>query len=106
MFEKLIIGRPAWISWLSILGMPTSPDTIVAMSSIRAARPSLMRVRYLPLSSTEVCDHGPNALRAAWTALSTSSAVPSGIDPITSSVVELTTSSVPVPVDGTHAPSM
>ena len=65
-----------------------------------------MRVRYLPRSSTEVCDHAGNAALAAATALSTSSAVPSGIVPITSSVVELMTSIVPVPVDGTHAPSM
>jgi hypothetical protein len=32
--------------------------------------------------------------------------VPSGMVPITSSVVELTTSRVPDPLEGTHAPSM
>jgi hypothetical protein len=45
-------------------------------------------------------------LRAAATALSTSSGVPSGMCPITCSVVEFTTSIVPLPVEGTHDPSM
>ena len=46
----------------------------------------------------------PGAL-AALAARSTSSGVPSGMLPMTSSVVELVTSIVPVPVEGTHAPS-
>ncbi len=99
-------GRPAWTSRLRLLGIPTSWDTRVAISSIRAMRPSVMRVRYLPRSSTEVVDQESNAFRAAATALSTSSAVPAGTFPITSSVVELTTSIVPLPVEGTQAPSM
>ena len=103
---KVIRGRPAWTMRLRFFGMPTSWDTTVAISSMRACRPSVMRLRYLARSSTEVCDHGPNAALAALTAASTSSGVPSGMRPITSSVVELMTSMVPVPVDGTHAPSM
>jgi len=42
---------------------------------------------------------------AAATALSTSSGVPSGMVPMTSSVVELVTGSVPVSALGTQAPS-
>jgi hypothetical protein len=43
---------------------------------------------------------------AARTAASTSAAVPSGTVPSTSSVAALITSIVPVPLDGTHVPSM
>jgi len=55
---------------------------------------------------SDVCDQLGNAALAAATALSTSAAVASGIVPITSSVLELMTSMVSVPVDGIHAPSM
>jgi delta 1-pyrroline-5-carboxylate dehydrogenase len=65
-----------------------------------------MRVQYLARSSADVAAHAGKAALAAATALSTSSAVPSGIFPITSSVVELMTSMDLVPVEGTHAPSM
>ena len=65
-----------------------------------------MRWMYLPRSSCGVAAHAGNAALAAATALSTSSAVPSGMVPMTSSVDELMTSRVPAPVDGTHAPSM
>ena len=50
--------------------------------------------------------HAGNAALAAATAASTSAGVPSGIVPMTSSVVELVTSSIPVPVLGTQAPLM
>jgi hypothetical protein len=50
--------------------------------------------------------HESNAARAARQALSTSSAEPSGIVPMSSSVDALITSIVPFPVDDTHAPSM
>jgi hypothetical protein len=46
------------------------------------------------------------AALAALAAASTSCAVPSGMVPKTSPLVESWTSMVPVPVDGTHAPSM
>ena len=92
--------------WASFTGMPTSWAMTVAISSVRASRPSWMRVRYLARSSTLVWLQPANALRAAATARSTSAAVPSGMVAITSSVVELMTSSVPVPSDGTQVPSM
>src|SRR4051812_49403676 len=89
-----------------LMGMPTSPAITCAISAMRAWRPSPMRCTYLARSVTGVSAHEGNARRAAVTALSTSPGVPSGIRPMTSSVVEFTTSSQPVPVDGTHAPSM
>ena len=69
-------------------------------------RPSAMRVRYLARSSTDVCDHAGNAALAALTARSTSFASPAGIVAMTSSVVELMTSSVSLPEGSTQAPSM
>ena len=86
--------------------MPTSWAMQLAMSMVRAPSASEMRWRYFPRSSMEVCDHVGNAALAAATALSTSAGVPSGMVPITSSVLEFTTSMVPVPVDGIQAPSM
>ncbi len=99
-------GNPACTSRLSGFTIPTSSLTRVAISSMRAAKPSAMREQYLARSSTDVLDHAGNARRAACTARSTSSAVPSGMVPMVSSVVELTTAMVPVPVLGSHAPSM
>ena len=90
----------------SVKGMPTSWAMRVAISSVRADRPSWIRARILPRSSADVADQAGKAAAAAFTALSTSSGVPSGMLPMTSSVVELMTSSVPLPVEGTHAPSM
>ena len=61
---------------------------------------------YLPRSSGSVRPQLSKAALAAATALSTSSAVPSGMRPMTCSVEALTTSMVPLPVEGTQAPSM
>ena len=106
MAPQFAAGRPAWMSMLRFSGMPTSPATVCAISAMRAPRPSVMRWRYFARSSRGVFDHAGNAALAAATAFSTSSGVPSGIVPITSSVVELMTSSDPAPVEGTHAPSI
>ena len=57
-------------------------------------------------SSSGVADQAGKAALAAATARSTSSVVPSGTVPMTSSVVESMTSIDPEPVDGTQAPSM
>src|SRR4051795_13440600 len=100
-----LIGKPACTIWLSHFGIPASRVTIVAISSMRAAKPSPMRVQNLPRSSGDVCDQLSKAARAALAALSTSSAVPSGIVPITEPSVESKTSIVLLPVDGIHAPS-
>ena len=89
---------------LNDLTMPTSWLTRVATSSMRAARPSAMRAQNLARSSGGVAAQPGNAALAAATAWSTSSGVPSGMVPMTSSVVELVTGSVPRPALGTHAP--
>ena len=91
---------------LSHFGMPASRVTTVAISSMRAPRPSAMRVQYLARSSALVFAQAGKAAAAALTAASTSAALPSGMWPITSPLVESNTSSVLVPCDGTHAPSM
>ena len=65
-----------------------------------------MRLSSLPRSSREVAAQAGNAAAAACTALSTSSAVPSGMVAKTSSVPESMTSRVPDPVEGTQAPLM
>ena len=89
-----------------VMGMPTSCEMTCAISSVRAPSASPMRVRSLARSSREVAAQLGKAAAAAWTALSTSSAVPSGMVAKTSSVAESMTSSVPLPVDGTQAPLM
>ena len=86
--------------------MPTSPQIVSAISWLRAPMPSDMACRNLDRSCGSVCDQVSNAVFAALAARSTSSAVPSGIRPMTSSVEALITSIEPVPDDGTHAPSM
>ena len=83
-----LIGRPAWTIWLSHFGMPASRVTTVAISSMRACRPSATRVQNLARSSGVVRDHDSNALAAAVAARSTSSAVPSGTAASTSPLVE------------------
>ena len=67
--------------------------------------PSAIRVHAFTRSAREVCDHSSNPRAAACAALSTSSGVPAGTCPMTSSVKGLVTGSVPVPLDGTQAPS-
>ena len=86
--------------------MPTSWEISAPISAMRAPRPSARRSSNLARSSTGVADHAGNAAAAARTARSTSSAVPSGIVPITASVVESNTERVSVLVEGTHDPSM
>ena len=89
---------------LSDLTMPTSWLTRVAISSIRAARPSAMRAQYLARSVGDVAAQPGNAALAAATAASTSAGGALGDGPHDLSVVELVTSSVPVPLLGTQAP--
>ena len=101
-----LIGRPACTMRLSHFGMPASRVTTVAISSMRAPRPSAMRVQNLARSSGLLAAHSGKAARAALTAASTSAALPSGMRPNTSPLVESNTSIVPDPWDGTHAPSM
>ena len=73
---------------------------------MRAARAPATAVRSPVRSASGRDDHSGKAARAAATARSTSSTVPSGTVPMTSSVVESITSMEPEPVDGTQVPSM
>ena len=66
----------------------------------------MMRSSSATRSSREVCENVSNAARAAFTAASTSSAVPSRILPTACSVAGLMTSSSRRPAGLTHAPSM
>src|SRR5687767_2257217 len=66
----------------------------------------MMRSSSATRSSREVCEYVSNALRAALTAASTSSAVPRRILPTACSVAGLMTSSSRRPAGLTHAPSM
>ncbi len=61
---------------------------------------------YPSRSSRGSADHDGNAAPAAATAASTSAAVPSGIEPMTSSFDGLTTSMLPLPAEGTQVPPM
>ena len=106
MDENVPIGSPAWIIIDKLSGIPTSWATSSAMSAMRAASASPIRVAYLALSLAETCDHSAKAALAAWTAASTSSADPSGTVPMTSSVVESITSIVSLLCGATHAPSI
>ncbi len=102
---KAAAGSPTWIALASHTGVPTSCATSSAISSVRAVSSSAMRVRYLPRSSRLVAAQPGNAAFAAATALATSSALPSGIEPMTCSVAALVTSSRPVPVEAIQLPS-
>jgi len=103
---KAPAGSPTCTPPDRVMGMPTSCEMMVAISSVRAARASPMRMRALALSSREVVDQAGKAAAAASTAALTSSTVPSGMVAMTSSVVESMTSRVPVPVEGTQRPLM
>ena len=72
-------------------GIPISPVMTVAIFSALAFNPSAMRCRQAARSSGGVCDQTGNAALAALTARSTSSLVPRGTLPMTSSVVALMT---------------
>src|SRR4051812_43905599 len=90
-----MVGRPAWIIVESGIGMPTSRAISAASSSERAAMAAPIARHASARSTSGVCDHVSKPARAASTARSTSSAVPSGTRPMTSSVVQYPT---PAPV--------
>ena len=103
---KSIAGSPAWICRASGSGIPTSAATRAAISSARSASAALIAVQASTRCSTGTCRQASKPARAAVTARSTSSGVPSGIRPITCSVVESITSIVPSPDGSTHSPPM
>jgi hypothetical protein len=79
---------------------------VVAISSLRAASPAAIARISSARSTSPVCDQLSKAARAAATARSTSSGLPCGMRPITSSVAAFTTSIVSLPVGSTHSPPM
>jgi len=80
-----------------VIGVPTSAEMVVAISSARAARPSFKRSSQRARSATGVAAQLSNARAAAWTARSTSSSLPLGTRPMTSSVDASMTSMPPRP---------
>jgi hypothetical protein len=103
---KSMAGRPAWIVRARASGMPTSAEIRAAISSPRSASAALIAVQASTRCSTGTSRHASKPARAAATALSMSSDVPSGIRPITCSVVESITSMVSEPDGSTHSPPM
>ena len=99
-------GIPAWIMVDMPRGIPISSEMSVPISPMRApnwpARPSIRARR----SSSGVAAQPSKAARAAATAASTSTAVPAGTEPMTSSLDGLMTSMLPSPSEATHWPSM
>ena len=86
--------------------MPTSRATSPAISWARSASFAPMAAHASARSCAGTWDQASKAGRAAVTARSTSLASPTGIVPITCSVVESTISNVPVPWGSTHSPPM
>src|SRR4051812_4987440 len=100
------MGSPACTVFATLIGVPTSADMMAAISSARAARPSLMRSMNRARSTGGVAAQPSNARAAAFTARSTSTSSPLGIRPTGSSVEASMTSMVPLPEGATQAPSM
>ncbi len=103
---KVIAGSPAWMPIDWAMGMPSSAEMSAAISSARSCRRTATAAHSSARSSTGTCDQPSKAARAAATARSTSSAVPAGMRPMTSSVVALTTSIVSLDEDAVHSPPM
>ena len=98
----------AWPRFEKVIGDPISSVITVARSSSRAAYALLNRSTAAIRSSTGAADQSPasKVVRAAATALSTSSTAASGTRAMTSSVWGETTS-IRAPVAGaTHSPPM
>ena len=86
----------------NIFDIPVSRVMAEEISSMRAARASLIAFRYFARVAGGVVLHETNAALAAFAALATSLAVPSGIVAMTSSFVESKTDKVFFPSDGIH----
>ncbi len=86
------------------IGIPTSEAIRAPSSSERAASPPEIAEQASRRSARGTCDQVSKPALAASTARSTSSGVPWGTVPMTSSVVESITSIVPEPAGSTHSP--
>ncbi len=101
-----MIGRPAWTIIASVIGEPSSCAIRPATSPWRSCSLAEMTAVRATRSSSGVALQSSKAARAAATARSTSSGVPSGTEPMTSSVAALTTSIVARDVGFTQSPPM
>ena len=99
-------GVPTMAIRLYPIGVPTSAVMVCANSSVLSlmAAESLFSISIR--SSIELEDQAGNASRAAMTAASTSDWLPTGTEPIVSSVAGFTTSMTPSPFASTHSPLM
>ena len=88
------------------IGAPISEEIACATSGMRFLYARMIDSSRATRSSRVVCENVSKALRAAFTARSTSSAVPRRIVAITFSVDGSTTSCVRPDVERTQAPSM
>ena len=102
------MGAKTWAIAPQPTGDPISIVISSAIGCISAWRAADTLVRMAALSVGAIRGQGPssNAVRAALTARSMSVVVASGTRPITSSVVGLITSIVPVPAGDVHSPPM
>lgn len=89
-------------------GVPFSALMTLAISSLRAAKASLIRVTTAIRSASGALAHTPDAkdVRAAATARSTSAREACGTRPMTCSVCGETTSIVSRPAGSAHSPPM
>ena len=87
-------------------GAPSSPMITSTSAPRRLRMPSAISRSSCARRDGAVSAHGSNARRAAATARSTSSGLPSGTRPITASVEASVTSKWPLPSGATHSPSI
>lgn len=106
--SQTIIAPSAWARTDQEYGEPFWALMERAISSYRAATPSLIRVTTAIRSSTVIRGQGPSskARRAAATARSTSAAEACGTRPMTSSVCGETTSMTSSPSGSVNSPPM
>jgi hypothetical protein len=88
------------------LGIPDSRVMMLAISSDRSSRPSAIWRHTAARSAADRSAQVGKAVAAACAARSTSSRVPSGVDPITWPFVESIMVRVALPVEAAQPPSM
>ncbi len=101
----IMIGNSACTFVANPSAVPTSCAIASAICGARVFMAAASFSSHCARSSTLSRRHDSNPRRAAFTARSTSSAVPRGTRAIASSVADEITGIVSVPVDACHAPS-
>ena len=100
------VPRPTWKPFASEAGAPISSVIAAARSPARLVYSAMIAWSRSSRSATELCDQVAKALRAAFTAMSTSAAEPSEMCPATLSVAGFSTSWLRGVIGSTHLPSM